>query len=215
MEERMNYKGKLVVICGVDGAGKTTLLNSLKRHLEEKDNSVFVTKQPTDDYRKNKFVREYLNNGSTKLSLNSLALLAASDRMIHIETEIIPRLLSGEIVLCDRYTYSTFAYFKARKADMSFVKNINRMAMIPDAGVFLHIDSGMAIERIIKRDGDTRKFEEKSKDFLDEVQNNFWEFIPNFFLKLDSGRDIASIESEAIEYVDSIIFGANESVVNS
>ncbi|WP_254558663.1 hypothetical protein, partial [Salmonella enterica] len=62
---------------------------------------VFTTKQPTDYYRNDKRVRDYLDNGIAP-NMYSIALLAAADRTYQITSEIFPKISESNII-CDRY----------------------------------------------------------------------------------------------------------------
>jgi dTMP kinase len=197
-------EGKLVVVCGIDGAGKTTLLNGLENEFISKSKKVWRTKQPTDFYRNHPHVREYLDTGNAKISLETIALIAATDRMIHIESEILPKLKSGFVVLCDRYVYSTYAYFKARGANLNFVKEINRFVLEPDAVILLNIPSDLAISRVLARDGAARKFEEKNSLYLENVQEYLEQVMPNNCIKINSGLDRNKVLTDAVSYLNSV-----------
>ncbi len=194
-------KGKLIVISGIDGAGKTTLQDKLSQYLINKNEKVLITKQPTDSYRNNSDVRSFLDTGKSSISINTLAMLAATDRMLHIEKVIIPNLMNGFHVICDRYVYSTYAYFQERGADLDFVKILNKYVIKPDAGIFLKIDIDVAMARVLNRDGMSRKFEEKDPLKLDRIQNYLKRYIPDYFKIIEAQEDEHTIFTEAIKYL--------------
>jgi dTMP kinase len=195
-------KGKLIVICGIDGSGKTTLQNSLAKYLTERGEQILETRQPTDAYRKNSDVRQYLDTGESNISINTLAMLAATDRMLHIEKIILPQIESGAYVICDRYVYSTYAYFQARGANMTFVKTINQFVPPPDAGIFLNIDVNIAMQRTLKRDGTNRKFEEKNLHYLERVQDYLKSSLPTCFAIIDGAQPESQIFSAALHHLE-------------
>jgi dTMP kinase len=161
-------QGKLVVICGIDGSGKTTLQNNIGSYLETQNQGYIATRQPTNFYRTNEHVRKYLDTGETDLSIEAIALFAACDRLMHIDTVVNPSLENGKWVLCDRYVYSSYAYFKSRGIDEEFTREINKYVPAPDKVIFLELPGNVACERVLLRDGDTRKFEEKSIEYMDD-----------------------------------------------
>ena len=95
-------KGWLITFCGLDGCGKTTMINRLTADLEN-DYAVFLTKQPTDFVRKSDIFRTYMDcPDHDAYDYRSLSLLAASDRLQHVNKVIGPALEEGKIVLSDR-----------------------------------------------------------------------------------------------------------------
>lgn len=201
----MSNNGKLIVICGVDGSGKTSLQNYLKEYLTSQGKRVFTTRQPSDFYRNHPQVRQFLDTGKSSSSKETIALIAATDRMLHIENTILPRLRDGEIVICDRYVYSTYAYFKARNVDEKFVRELNKYVPEPDLGIFLKVDSKVAIQRILDRDGSSRKFEEKNPDYLDLVQDYLGECIGTMFVTLDSNLPHDEVKKLAINHLNTLL----------
>ncbi|MDE0603163.1 MAG: dTMP kinase [bacterium] len=161
----------LIAFCGLDGAGKSTQIKRINTWLKGQGRSVLVTKQPTDWYRNDPVVRTYLDTGEGRGDTTKeaeLALFAASDRMRNIRLEIEPALARGDIVLCDRYVYSSYVYFECR-VDAAFrrwVENLNSFVPIPDLAFFLDVTPETALARVISRDGAASKYEETRLDLL-------------------------------------------------
>ena len=98
--------GYLITFCGLDGCGKTTMLRRLVSDLEG-EHRIFVTKQPTNTVRTSEIFRTYMDSPDhDAFDYRSLSLLAASDRLQHVNKVIEPAMRNGEIVLSDRYFYS-------------------------------------------------------------------------------------------------------------
>ena len=84
--------GFLITFCGLDGCGKTTIINALNEELS-KQYEVILTKQPTDFVRKTDIFRTYMDcPDHSEYDYRSLSLLAASDRMQHVNKVIYPNL---------------------------------------------------------------------------------------------------------------------------
>lgn len=177
--------GKLIVVCGIDGAGKTTQQSHIVTFLQTKNRQCHVTKQPTTWYRNLPPVRDYLDKGRQVCTMETLALFAAADRMFQMDTEMNYYLSKGIDVVCDRYVYSSYAYFEARGVDLSFVRAINSQIREPDMGILLEINVTECIRRIERRDQGVQKFEEKDPSFLSLVQNKLREIWPSHFLRVD------------------------------
>ena len=83
-----------IVFEGLDGSGTSTQLTLIGDWL-----GCYTTSEPSNS-SVGKFIRESLKTG--ELSPTTMALLFAADRKEHLEKEIEPRLVRGEIVICDR-----------------------------------------------------------------------------------------------------------------
>lgn len=144
--------GVLITVCGLDGCGKTTMMNRLISELK-KTHSVFVTKQPTNAVRESLIFRTYMDSPSYEaFDYRSLSLLAASDRLQHVNKVIEPELTEGKIVISDRYFYSCLANLRARgfKKD-KWIYEIAKNIIKPDVAFFFDVPVDIAIERVRQR----------------------------------------------------------------
>jgi dTMP kinase len=198
--------GKLIVICGIDGCGKTTQEELLVNYLRQRGLNVATTKQPTDWYRNHPVAREYLQNGVLPCQPETLGLLAATDRMLHIETEIRPLLNAGTHVICNRYVYSTYAFFAARGADMQFIEAINCRVPEPDLGILLTIDPEVSVRRVRERDASNIKFEERDARYLQRVQDELMRRWPKHFFIGNGEQDKEVIFSQIVSYIEEKMF---------
>jgi dTMP kinase len=160
-----------------------------------------ITKQPSDWYRSIPLVRQYLDTGVSPLSSETLALLAAADRMMHIETTVEPLLRRGTWVLSNRYVYSSYGFFKVRGADADFVVAVNSRVPKPDFGILIHIDPETAVRRVAKRDKGNVKFEEKDFTYLKLVQEELLRVWPPEFCVVDGMRSVDEVRAEIAAYV--------------
>ena len=144
--------GLLITFCGLDGCGKTTMMNRLISDLE-KEHSIFVTKQPTSAVRESQIFRTYMDSPDhDDFDYRSLSLLAASDRLQHVNKVIEPEMNEGKIVLSDRYFYSCLSNLRAR----GFVKDkwiyeISKSIINPDVSFFFDVPVDVAVSRVRKR----------------------------------------------------------------
>ena len=122
-----------ITLEGIDGSGKTTAGYEIKNRLQAKGLKVFYTAEPTDeplgvfikDYilknsgEKNNLLYEYINN-LDEISFKLICLfLFSSDRTAHFSS-IKHKIKDYDIVICDRFIDSTFAYQSFEKtADKS------------------------------------------------------------------------------------------------
>ena len=147
-----NTHGLLITFCGLDGCVKTTMLERLKSDLEFR-HKVFVTKQPTEFVRRSDIFRTYMDYPDhSAYDYRSLSLLAASDRLQHVNKVIEPEMRKGKIVLSDRYYYSCLANLRARGyMHDKWIYEVSRSVIRPDAAFFLDVPVDTAVSRVRSR----------------------------------------------------------------
>lgn len=164
MRERWCYglkSGKFIVFEGIDGAGKSTQIAFLRDTLAKMGYTVHLTAEPTD-LDTGRMLRAALS-GDPARSACEMAALFTLDRIAH-NKEIEKALCAGEMVICDRYYYSSLAY-QGSLCDYDWVKNMNIGCpdiRRPDLCVFLDLMPKDAIARITAR-GEAAEIYEKEE----------------------------------------------------
>lgn len=143
--------GLLITFCGLDGCGKTTMINKLIWDLGKEN--IFLTKQPTDFVRGSDIFRTYMDNPNhDAYDYRSLSLLAASDRIQHVNKVIEPQMAAGKTVISDRYIYSCLANLRARGFDKDkWIYEISKSIVKPDIAFFFDVPVETAVARVRKR----------------------------------------------------------------
>jgi dTMP kinase len=113
-----------IVLEGLDGAGKTEVSHLLANEL-----GAYIYRTPPDDY---KTIRSNVDSIGCKLSQFYYYMSGVFYASIQIE-ELIN---GGRIVICDRYYYSTLAYFS--ELPEANIVNISRLLQ-PDYAFFLNV----------------------------------------------------------------------------
>jgi dTMP kinase len=143
----MKGRGFFVCVEGLDGCGKTTQTRLLVRRLRKMGYDAVYTAEPSRGKIGN-FVKKYCLHGGKRVSAVVEALLFAADRFEHVQSEIIPALNGGKIVVSDRYVYSSLAYQGAAGLDLEWIWKINEHAMRPDLAVFVDVEPEIVIHRL-------------------------------------------------------------------
>jgi len=141
--------GKFIVFDGLDGTGKTTFIKMLSEYLESKGFKVSVTAEPTKG-PSGVLIREILG-GAKKASQEELAALFLADRIAH-NSELDELINEGNIILCDRYYYSSFAY-QADSDTMGWIMDMNLNCpkiRVPDLALLFDSPPELCLERINK-----------------------------------------------------------------
>ena len=163
-------KGIFICIEGLDGAGKTTQTKLLIQQLKN-NYDVLYTSEPSKGLI-GTFIREKYLYGENRLSPFVEALLFAADRIEHVETEILPALKKGKIVVCDRYIYSSLAYQGAGEVDLRWIQNINKSILYPHLAIYLDIDPEKVLQRLNSKRSIMENLETQKK-----VRNLYLRFV--------------------------------------
>jgi len=200
-----------IVVDGMDGAGKGEVINRLQTYLYSKDKRIrlLVTREPTSG-RYGKEIREILANDKDPMAAAEKCLeLYIKDREDHISRIIKPFIDNAEgdeinVVLCDRYYYSTIAFQKAQGIDINRLVELNKGFIRPDISFILDIEPETAIKRIEGRP--MEKFE--SKEFMAKIRDNFlqMEAITKDNIKIiDASRSKEEVFNKIKEEIDKAI----------
>jgi dTMP kinase len=142
--------GRLIVIEGPDGVGRTSQLQLLRPWLESSGYAVVDTEMTRSD-----LVGEGLKQAKEGNTLGPITmnLFYATDFVDRFESQIMPALRAGFIVLTDRYIYSLMARALVRGADLHWVRSIYGLALKPDAVFFLKADLEDLVPRVLQGGG--------------------------------------------------------------
>jgi dTMP kinase len=191
-------EGHFIVIEGIDGSGTTTQCSILAERLNDKGLPVHVTHEPSDGPI-GVLIRQILTgrvvvpgrHGGRPPAWPTMATLFASDRLDHLEAEVIPNLIDGVTVVCDRYDYSSVAYQTVSSGggdDVStWVRELNRRARRPDLTLVLDVDPEVAASRRGTRSGSPELYE------VEEMQVE----LATFYAKIDE-----LFPSDTIRHID-------------
>ena len=170
-------KGIFIVVDGMDGSGKGEMVKLLHNYLYSKNKSysILTTREPTNSSYGKK-VRDILaKDKNTDAKAKEMLELFIKDREVHVYEVIMPFLKkeSGDvnIVICDRYYYSTIAFQAVQGLDINVLIEKNKKFPNPDIAFILDLKPEIALERIKKREKE--KFEQI--DFMNKLRNKFLE----------------------------------------
>ena len=143
--------GRFIVFEGIDGSGKSTQIKKILNRLETWEYTPYLTFEPTDG-PVGSLIRQMLS-GKVTTDQRTIASLFAADRTDHLvnkENGLRHKVDQGEIVLCDRYYFSSYAYH-AQYIDMEWVIHVNSLnaeILRPDVTLFIDVDPDICFERI-------------------------------------------------------------------
>ncbi len=139
-----------IVLEGGEGSGKSTQVARVAAAFRELGADVVETFEPGATAVGARIRQLFLHDGEA-VEPRAELLLVASDRRQHVEEMIAPALARGAIVVCDRYSPSTFAYQGvARGLGVDVVADVCRLAegdITPDVVVVLDVSEPVAAAR--------------------------------------------------------------------
>ena len=123
------------------------------------------------------------------------ALLYAAARVQHLKDTVEPARERGEMVICDRYIFSSFAYQGyGRGLSIDFLEKINEYALrnyMPDVTLFLNIPPRRAFARKHGADENDR-MEKAGENFHQRVYEGYLQLLkryPDRFAEIDCMGD--------------------------
>lgn len=171
-------KSLFIVLDGVDGSGKSEMLKLLHNYLFSKNKKyrILTTREPTNGIYGSE-IRKILRKEKDPLkNAEKLLSLFTKDRAEHLKNTILPFLEHSNdtecnIVICDRYYYSTIVFQYAQGLDLKRVLEANKDFRKPDTTFILDLPAEMALKRIRHREKE--KFEQL--EFMKKLRKNFLE----------------------------------------
>lgn len=197
-------KGKFITFEGCEGVGKSRQLEMLKEYLKNNNIDFYFTREPGGTGVSEQIRNIILDGKNSAMVDECEALLYAAARVQLIKEEIAPRLDAGQLVLCDRYVDSSFAYQAvARGLGYDFIDSINCYAtknFMPDYTVWLDLTPEQAFKRKGGVDKNDR-VELSGMEFHNNVYKGYKELslkYPERFIVIDASGTKEQTQSKII-----------------
>ena len=218
------------MVDGIDGSGKSKIIKMLHNYLFSKSSKIrdfrdtenpkdflvykkyriLTTREPTNGgYGKQ--IREMLRKeNDPKSNSKKLMELFIKDREEHLKSTIEPFLKKSNkhklnIVLCDRYYYSTIAFQGAQGLNINSIITKNKKFRKPDTSFILDVEPSIALERIAYRKKE--KFEQLN--FMKKIRENFLKLpklLGDNIKVIDSSKTLNKVFEDVRKDVDKILF---------
>lgn len=209
--KRNPYQGTFIAVEGMDGSGKTLQAHLLAKNLQKRGKKVFLTKNPTDS-ELGKFIRRVLQ-GKTTIPLVSFQYIFSADRQIQ-QLEIVERLKKGEVVITDRYFWSSIAYGIADKENVDYenelkfqliaqsILSMYNQFIVPDYTIYLDVSIKTGLLRIHDTEKEKEIYEniKKAKKVAKGYKWLLQEF-PKEFTIVDSEKSVDQVQAEILKKI--------------
>lgn len=196
-----------IVFEGTDGSGTSTQAAELSQRLQQKGMKVLQTAEPSSSFL-GKILRETLQKKHS-LSAKAFQLLFFAEREEHLQNEILPALARGEVVICERYCWSSIAYGQAEGVEKEVLESLSSSFLSPDYTFFMNLPADISISRIETRGEEKEYFE--TEDTLSLVRSTMIDLAERCaFTKratvLDASESIEQISSRIDMVLAPILF---------
>jgi dTMP kinase len=199
--------GTFIAFEGGEGTGKSTQSKLLKKWLEDRGETVVLSREPGGTDLGQGLRKILLGHETGAISPRAEALLYAADRAHHVYSVIRPALAKGEVVISDRYFDSSIAYQGAgRILSPGEVARISRWAtesLFPTLTIVIDLSAETGIGRLKSHD----RLEAEPLAFHERVRQEFLQISrldPERYLVVDGTQTIDQIHNEIINRVATI-----------
>ena len=218
VKDQAEDKGIFITIEGVDGAGKTTLSECLKIWLINKKIDVVVTREPGGT-RLGELLRKILLDEhddadrdkahlSTRISAETELMLMFAARMQHLHEVILPALIVGRYVLCDRFTDATYAYQGGGRGlseqRIQQLENWVQKGLQPNLTIILDVPITVGLQRTRQRGSKSDRFERQHLEFKESVRQAYLrraEKFPHRIKLIDATRGLVEVKKDLLQSV--------------
>lgn len=214
MPLKQNPAGKLISFEGPEGSGKSTQIAALAKHLHLLGREVLTTREPggTEIGEQIRNIIVHNSKGDEMCPETEVFLFAAARAQL-VREVIAPALLSGKVVLSDRFLDSSTVYQGiARNLGSDPVQQINRFAVgnvMPDLTIIVDVPTEVSLQRIRLRASDIPdRMERENAEFFAKVREGYLllaKSMPQRFTVIDGTKTEAEVEKQVWTAVQKLI----------
>jgi len=212
--------GAFITFEGTEGSGKSTQIALLARRFRDQNRQVQITREPGGTPLGEK-IRDLVKHApaGVNIAAETELLLMNASRAQLVRELILPSLKAGEIVLCDRFYHSTFAYQGlGRGLDLEMIKNVIQCAtggLKPDLTFYLHVPIETSEARRHHRDPSAApdRFEQCDRSFFQAVEAGFLEMArqePSRIRTINASLSMEEVSSLIWESVQEVVAPGSE-----
>lgn len=198
-----------LVLDGIDGCGKSTQAARLVARLEGTGRVVRHLREPGST-RLGEALRGLLLDTGGELEPETEALLFAAARRQLVAEQVRPALAAGEVVVCERFDPSTFAYqgVAAGVDEEALLALLGAWAapLRPDRVVVLDLDPAEAATR---RDGEPDRIEARGLEYQRRVAGGYRRYVElfGFAVLVDAEGDADAVAERVWREVRDVLPG--------
>jgi len=193
---------RFITLEGIEGAGKSTHLLFVRDLLINRGRAVIATREPGGTALGEKLRDILLQKDNINIRAEAELLMMFAARQQHISEVILPALEAGKIVVCDRFSDSSYAYQCGGRGidDAKFdqLKQWVHPDLAPDMTLLFDLPAEEGLRRA-RSTGEMDRFESETPGFFQAAREAYLRLAynePDRFHVIDAGKSIADIQSE-------------------
>ncbi|MBD8149882.1 dTMP kinase [Pseudomonas fluorescens] len=192
--------GLFMTLEGPEGAGKSTNRDYLAERLRAAGIEVVLTREPGGTPLAERIREVLLTPGEEPMNPDTELLLVFAARAQHLAEVIRPALARGAVVICDRFTDSTYAYQGGGRGlcqeRIAALETFVQGDLRPDLTLLFDLPVEVGMARASAR-GRLDRFELEGQAFFDAVRTAFLERAraePARYHLLDAAQPLAQVQ---------------------
>lgn len=206
----MASKGLFITLEGVDGCGKSTQADLLVDALKAKSREVVRLRDPGSTRLSEKIRLMLLDPANEDMCDECELLLYEAARAQMVREVIQPALERGAVVVCDRFTDSTFAYqAAARGLSQDLVRTANGIGdcgVTPDVTLVFDLSPEEAlcratIDRTDRLEGEGMEFQRRVREGYQQLAQRE----PNRVRVIDAGQSIEIVRMRMMSALSDVL----------
>ena len=201
-----------IVFEGIEGSGKSYQSKKLFKNIKKKKLPVILTREPGGtigaERIRDLILKDYFHkNKSQKFHKYTDTLLYLAARNEHVQNKILKAKRRKQIIICDRFIDSTFAYqVYGKKVEKKLIDVIHKYILNkvkPDITFLMKVNISKAFLRLKKRKNKNR-YDKFSRSFYINAQKAFITLAKNNKKKYyiyDNSSDDQNLEQKILKVV--------------
>ncbi len=199
----------MITLEGIEGAGKSTHIQFIDEQLRQAGREVLITREPGGT-NLGEGIRELLLKKNEELMFEETELLLMfAARAQHVQQVILPAINANKIVICDRFTDSSYAYqgggrglpLKKIQQLEAWLFSGGLSGFKPDLTILLDLSVETGLSRAKAR-SEADRFEIETVNFFQNARDVFLKISqdePDRVDVIDAEQDLKTVQSAILK----------------
>ena len=198
-------KGLLITLEGIEGAGKSSHIQFIAEQIQQAGRDVLLTREPGGTNLGEGIRDLLLKKDEESMFEETELLLMFAARAQHVQQVILPAINAGKIVICDRFTDSSYAYQGGgRGISIEKIQQLETWVLSgfkPELTLLLDLSVETGLSRARDR-SEADRFETETVNFFQDVRDAFLKIAqdnPDRVSVIDAEQNLKTVQSSILE----------------